>query len=339
MFGRGEAGGRIGLWMAAVALLPVVAAASADGLDDHARCLLDALARAAPEQTVAELRASCAAPVAQAAVQAAAPEPVTARLALEQQAASNPFALLPHRPNYVLLGAYNFADPNEAPLRGQFPGTDPDLDHVETKFQISLKVPVARELFAGHGDLYFAYTNRSFWQVLNRSTSRPFRETNHEPEAWISFETDWSLFGWRAALLDVGLSHQSNGQSGSLSRSWNRLYARAVFERDDLAIAFKPWWRIPEPSSDDENPDIEDYMGNFELVGSYRRQDHHYSLMLRNNLDPDDNHGALQVDWSFPLHGRLRGYLQWFYGYGESLVDYDARVNSVGFGLQLTDWF
>jgi phospholipase A1 len=321
--------------IAVLLLLPPVTGAAQDGLGEHARCLLDALARAAPEQTVAELRAACQVPE----VLAVAPAPVSARLELEQLAAQNRFAVLPHRPNYVILGGYNFADPNEAPLRDQFPGVDPDLDRFETKFQISLKVPVARELFAGHGDLYFAYTNRSFWQVLNRSTSRPFRETNHEPEAWVSFETDWSLFGWRAALLDLGLSHQSNGRGGSLSRSWNRVYARAVFERDNMAVAFKPWWRIPEPSSDDENPDIEDYMGNFELLGSYRLDRHSFSLLLRNNLDLDDNHGAVQVDWSFPLHGQLRGYLQWFYGYGESLVDYDARVNSIGFGLQLTDWF
>ncbi|MCX4186999.1 phospholipase A [Methylophaga sp. OBS4] len=322
----------------------------ADGQFDQ--CLLRQMATADDTLTIGELRQFCQSEQAQQDMAETATDDmgvevtengvetesaISRRLFLEKKEARNPFVLLPHKPNYIIL-SNNMSSPNERPFELADPAEDVQFQPWETKFQISLKLPVARGLFNNRADMFVAYTNRSFWQQFNKDGSAPFRDSNHEPEAWLSFQNDFELFGVKNSIIRTGFSHQSNGQSGTLSRSWNRVYADFVFEYDDLYFSFKPWWRVPEDSDNDDNPDIEDYMGNFELGALYKVGNNTFDVMLRNNLDFGDNRGAVQLGWSFPLTERVRGYVQWFNGYGESLIDYDAHSNSIGFGIQLSDW-
>ncbi|MCU7888938.1 MAG: phospholipase A [Candidatus Thiodiazotropha sp. (ex Lucinoma aequizonata)] len=60
--------------------------------------------------------------------------------------------------------------------------------------------------------------------------------------------------------------------------------------------------------------------------------------MLLRNLFDGDSHKTMQLGWSFSIHSRWRGYLQYFNGYDESMIDYDAKSYRVDFGLQLADW-
>jgi len=247
----------------------------------------------------------------------------------------------PYKPVYVLPW-FHTASPNTSPSSpaAGHNGTATDLSSDEAKFQFSLKAKLLEDIFGSNGDLWFGYTQTSRWQVYHAGRSRPFRETNHEPEAMLVWRTDYSLGGWRGHYLSLGINHQSNGRALPLSRSWNRVMATLAVEKDDWTITFRPWWRIPEKTAQDDNPDITNYLGrgDLQLVKLWGKQQ--FSVLLRHNLQGGRNgHGALQVDYAFPLAGSLRGHLQWFSGYGESLIDYNHRANYYGVGLSLLEWY
>jgi phospholipase A1 len=259
---------------------------------------------------------------------------VDRRLAEEEAAKHRRFAVSLHKPNYILPIAWN-RNPNE-----QFESLDP----VEIKFQISFKMELEDDLFGTGGKLSFGYTQQSWWQAYNSDISSPFRETNYEPELMLGFVRPRVGDGLRNRGIVFGFVHQSNGGAQLRSRSWNRLYANFILEYGDFYFSLKPWYRIPEdeksdpldPSGDD-NPDILDYMGYGEITALWVLGEHRLGLMLRNNLE-SDNKGAVQLDWSFPIRGRAQGYVQYFNGYGESLIDYNHSVNRLGIGVMLNNW-
>ena len=261
------------------------------------------------------------------------PSVLEERLAREKQTASNRFVITLYKPNYLLPLTYN-SEKNNA---------NGPLDSKEVKYQLSFKVPLSDGLFGTSGKLDFGYTQLSFWQAYNKKTSGPLRETNYEPELMLSFATNTRAFGFTNRLVTFGLVHQSNGRDVPESRGWNRIYANFVLERGNFYLKFKPWYRIPEnakanPSDTrgDDNPDIEDYVGHGEVTALYVFRGHTLALMRRNNLK-SEHRGAFQIDWSLPLHNRVRGYIQYFNGYGESLIDYNHITRRIGIGFILSD--
>ena len=215
-----------------------------------------------------------------------------------------------------------------------------NLTSTEAKFQLSLKTKAVENILGNNGDLWLGYTQSSRWQVYNSEESRPFRETNYEPEASFVLRTNYDLFGLNWRMLGLTINHQSNGRSDPLSRSWNRVMLNLGFEKDNFALMVRPWYRFEENRDDDNNPEIKNYIGRGDMTAFYRHNEHDFSLMLRHTLKGgDDNRGAVQFDWSFPISGRLRGQFQLFDGYGESLIDYNHRATYVGLGVSLMNWF
>lgn len=245
-----------------------------------------------------------------------------------------------HNSNYLLFGRYT-DHVNNAPFSPLWQAAgkpQEDLNNVESKFQISFKARLWTTDDRRWG-LWAAYTQQSQWQVYNGDASRPFRENNYMPELFVSYRPGVDLgggFNWN--LLNFGYNHQSNGRSDVLSRSWDRLFATFGVERENLALYGTVWYRLPESSSQDDNPDITDYYGYGELTGLYRWRGNSFKLSARGNVATGK--GSVQAGWfTPPLLGPLRGYVQVFSGYGESLIDYNWNQTTVGVGVALNDGF
>ncbi|WP_026076202.1 phospholipase A [Noviherbaspirillum massiliense] len=289
-------------------------------------------------------------PVQRADEAPAVPEPATASFEKARQADAfslsrhwelsredkqGTFVFRPHHDNYVLFANYS-TSPNNAPftpLVGSLVPQGTKLSHVEVKFQLGFKMKLLEDLPLRHSDLWFGYTQQSYWQAYNNRASNPFRESDYLPELMLVVPTDYNLFGLNGRFVNFGLIHQSNGRGGSLSRSWNRFYLQTGLEKGDFSLLARAWKRIPESASTDDNPDILNYMGYGDLQGVYRWRGHEFSLLGRRNFHT--NHGAVQLGWAFPLAPRVKGFVQAFSGYGQSLLDYNHAQQTIGLGIQV----
>ena len=271
------------------------------------------------------------------------------------------FGLKPYETNYFLPLSYSKDKPRR--IHGSIPYNNLPSEYqhynenVEVEFQLSLKKEISYDLFGYNEYIVIAYTQEVWWQLYDKSG--PFRETNYRPEIFVAIPTSQSLdelTGLKA--IKLGFLHESNGQEGYRSRSWNRLYATGVWQRDNLFVTLRAWYRLKEDrksdayydgtltideviaqSDGDDNPDITHYLGYGDLNLKYLYDKHQFGLLLRNNFDFNENRGALEFSYSYPFFNSPNTfwYMKFFNGYGESLIDYNINVTKASFGFSFSE--
>jgi phospholipase A1 len=304
--------------------------------------------------------ASASAPVAEAAVsRAMASNLANSRLRRLWQAVDADAVLadsarkdVPSTPESSAEASYNFfrqykqnyllpwtitRSPNNAPTSPNPLNrvtADYPYEAAELKFQLSLKSRLPFTQDASNHGWWLAYTQQSQWQFYDSAHSRPFRDTSYEPELIYSYDlshTNTANWLMTPQFINLGIVHQSNGESRPRSRSWNRIYAQWGLEQavgpGNLALLIRPWWRLPEDKGNDDNPDIGHYLGYGDLELRYWLGRQVYSVIARKR--------ALQLDAALPVWRTLSLHLQYFNGYGESLIDYNQRHQTIGVGLSL----
>ncbi|KNZ33750.1 MAG: phospholipase [Methylibium sp. NZG] len=210
----------------------------------------------------------------------------------------------------------------------------------EAKFQLSLRTKLVQNVGFEGADVWAAFTQQAMWQIYNGTDSKPFRNTDYQPELIYVVPTKPGLrklpFDWQWRYTQLGLAHQSNGQSDPLSRSWNRVYLGGGFERSPWVLSAKVNKRLNEPRETDNNPDLVDFRGRGEFQLGWSGGLHTASVHYRSTLK-DVKYGSLHLEWTYPVYNDqpngLRWFVQAFSGYGETLTDYNFRQNSIGAGV------
>lgn len=279
---------------------------------------------------------------------------------LENGSDCDTFGIRGYRPiSLSLIGSDSVNNAPSSPSAGHT-AAPVAYQRTETRLQLSVRTKLAKGLLTSqtvgdtgvHDSLWFGYSQSSYWQLFNGAISRPFRNTDHEPEFIYVYPTTAQLpGGWQLRYSGMGLVHQSNGQALPLSRSWNRFYLMAGMEKGYVRgqtsnpshwrVMARIWQRLPEKTNDD-NPDIADRVGRAELQVFWdKNRLNTYSATLRNSLSAHAN-GSLRLDWlrtlGDPLTSSLRLHTQLFNGYGDSLVDYNRRRIVLSVGLSLVDF-
>lgn len=215
-------------------------------------------------------------------------------------------------------------------------------------------------------DVYVAYTQTSIWDL--EAFSRPFYDSSYKPTIFLLHEDKIDADGtWRVAW-QAGFQHESNGKGGgaapvppqgglvstagaarhpSDSRSFNSLYVapKVRWTRAD-GLFTEAGLRASAYFQTDDNDDIARYRGYLEA--NFRAGfDRGLQVAVQARGHPR-GHGSFECNASWPanrtpllrfvLPETMGGYaqIQYFNGYGESLLDYDVRrKDQLRFGLML----
>lgn len=245
------------------------------------------------------------------------------------------YGLEPHYVNYLLPYGYTSATYKHY-------GPSEDYRHYEAELQISLKLKIAKNLFALNEKYYLAYSHKAFWQLY--SDSSPFRETNYNPEGFVVFPISDKESIFSLQSFTFGVSHISNGQ-GIIeeesvgtdypyplmhSRSINFFYSKFSMQHGSLMSDVRLY--MPFGSKGD-NPDIMDYRGYFDAEFRYFYEQHLVSLC--GNYSFRNGKGSVTTTYSYPIASDVNLYMKIFSGYGESLIDYNnfVRKYSIGFSF------
>lgn len=216
-------------------------------------------------------------------------------------------------------------------------------DSDQTKFQLSLKYSI---FYPSRLGIFAAYTQKSWWKTHDKSS--PFYESNYQPEAFVRFESKNNMLGnLNLGIIDyiqvAPIYHCSNGQEGIDNRSMNTYYGEiqlSIGKVYNIGAAGKVFGYY---NTAKENKDIDNYIGHYEADCFFKLKSASTFFLDKEELHvkfggygEDNTKGWYCIEASVRLVTSIiqpRLFIQYYNGYGEWLVNYNQKEESLRVGL------
>jgi len=215
-------------------------------------------------------------------------------------------------------------------------GGKPTQYNSDVKFQISFQQRLTKSVLPGHTYLYLFYSQKAMWNVLERSL--PFHDLNFNPGIGVSrFIILKNRLVGKATMM---IEHESNGRDGIASRSWNKISWAGEAYISPFLMAHAKFWI---PIIDGEyNRDILKYMGISQAGFQAKSLDDKWvldmTLVKRQGWNLNFN-TIIQLGYRINHNSNQFIMLQYYNGYGESMLDYNQYHSRIRFGLLIRPRF
>ncbi len=216
------------------------------------------------------------------------------------------------------------------------PHQPPSKTNSDVKFQISIAQKLTKSKLPWNTFLFLMYPQKTFWNVFEESL--PMRDMNFNPGIGISkpfFNKDRYI-----GKLTMLLEHESNGKDGPDSRSWNRIsFSGSVIIDDWLMVHGKVWIPIIDSQN---NRDILKYCGIFQhgIVVTTPNKKFSFALTLVKRASWKPNYNTIfEFSWLFHKKSNQYFFVQYYNGYGESLLDYNVFHSRLRAGIVIKPKF
>ena len=209
-------------------------------------------------------------------------------------------------------------------------GQRPTRENSNVKFQISVSQHLTRSTLPWNTYLYLFYTQKVFWNVLEKSF--PMTDLNFNPGIGLAKP----LFVKNRFIGQVifALEHESNGRDGDASRSWNKISLGANIMIDpNLVVHGKAWIPIVDGGN---NRDILDYSGIYQvgmqMYSNNRRFGGSVVLVKRRGWRLNYN-TTVEFFWRVRRRDNQYLFVQYYNGYGEGLLEYNKFHSTIRAGI------
>lgn len=203
----------------------------------------------------------------------------------------------------------------------------------DAKFQISLRHRLYRKLLPYRIYLFLTYTQKSFWNIYQKSA--PFAESDYNPT--IGFGRNFIRNKRIEGIGMIQFEHESNGRDSIQSRSWNRISFTGIYIPDqNFTLQVKAWIAMMLSSY---NPHLTQYAGIGLLGLTYTNNQNRFNTSVVMIKRGGWN---LNANWRLEFAYRLFRednqflFLQFYNGYGENLQDFNRfrRYLRIGFVIK-----